>query len=567
MLFEELKCSLKEKKLRIQVDMEEFTISGNIVDLVERKIFPGTVLIRNGIIASIRDSVDHFSQKFILPGFIDAHVHVESSMLTPSEFARLAVVHGTVATVSDPHEIGNVLGVEGVRYMLQNSKQIPFHYYFGAPSCVPATAFETSGSIITSADIASLFEVDKLKYLSEVMNYPDVLARDPGVMQKIQMAKNFGLPIDGHAPGLEGAEVAQYIAAGITSDHECYKLKEALDKIHYGMKIIIRQGSAAKNYDALHPLIDSHPDYVMFCSDDKHPHDLVAGHINEIVKRSIVKHGYDSMDVLRCACYNPIKHYNLEVGYLQKGQSADFIVVDNLHDFTVLQTYIKGKLVAKNGKTLISSTKSDIINNFNVSIKNVTDFALPHKNINSHIQVLQAIEGELITKKIVVKAKIMAGQIISDIEHDILKLAVINRYTNTPIAIAFINGFGLKKGALASSVAHDSHNIIVVGTNDEDMCHAANAIIQNKGGIAVTNAGNTQILPLPIAGIMSNQDGYSVANKYLVLDQKAKQLGSTLEAPFMTLSFMALLVIPSLKLGDRGLFDGNTFCFTPLVLN
>ena len=543
--------------------MNQFSVSGNIVDLLKREIYPGTIVVSDGRIESITSSADISSDQYILPGFIDAHVHVESSMLVPSEFARLAVPHGTVATVSDPHEIGNVLGIEGVHYMIRNGSQVPFHFYFGVPSCVPATSFETAGSTITVEEIRGLFEKHKLKYLSEMMNYPGVLARDPLVMNKIQAAKDLGLPIDGHAPGLKGQDAAQYISAGISTDHECYTLQEALDKIKHGMKIIIREGSAAKNYDALHTLMGSHPDSVMFCSDDKHPNDLVQGHINELVKRSIVQHGYDPMDVLRCACYNPIKHYNLDVGYLQKGQSADFIIVDNLQDLTVLKTYIKGKLVAENNKTLIPSVKNEVINNFNVSLKEEKDFIL--HGSEGVIQVIQALNGELITNKIETKARVHDGHLEVDVEKDILKLAVVNRYSNAPIAVAFINGFGLKRGALASCIAHDSHNIIAVGTNDRDICKAVNAIIENRGGIAVVWEGKEEVLPLPVAGIMSPDDGYSVAEKYSILDAKAKELGTTLGAPFMTLSFMALLVIPSLKLSDKGLFDGTSFSFTPLL--
>lgn len=543
--------------------MQEFTISGNIVDVVKKKIFPGTVTVRNGNIASITPSEDIFTT-YILPGFIDAHVHVESSMLIPSEFARLAVPHGTVATVSDPHEIGNVLGIEGVRYMIRNGSKVPFHFFFGAPSCVPATSFETAGATITAEEIRTLFVEEKLKYLSEMMNYPGVLARDKLVMDKIAAAKELGLPVDGHAPGLKGEDAERYISAGISTDHESYSLPEALDKLKYGMKVIIREGSAAKNYAALHTLIGSHPDKVMFCSDDKHPHELVEGHINQIVKRSIIDHGYDVMDVLRCACYNPVEHYKLDVGLLQTGQSADFIVIDNLKDLNVLQTYIKGQLVAEGGTTRIASVQSDVINHFNTSPKKESDFGIIADG--DIIQVIKALDGELITEKLEVKAKRQGNNLVSDPDRDILKLAVINRYGNAPTALGFINGFGLKRGALASCIAHDSHNIIAVGVSDADICQAVNALIESKGGIAVAVDGNVDVLSLPIAGIMSHHDGYDVARNYAELDRKAKALGTPLGAPFMTLSFMALLVIPSLKLSDKGLFDGTTFQFTPLIL-
>ncbi len=543
--------------------MNNFSISGNIVDVVNRKIFSGKIDVANGIIKSVTPMSDISSKQFIMPGFIDSHIHVESSMLIPSEFARLAVTHGTVATISDPHEIGNVLGIEGVRYMINNGKQVPFHFYFGAPSCVPATSFETAGATITAEEIRTLFVKDKLKYLSEMMNYPGVLHRDALVMDKIRIAKELGLPVDGHAPGLKGADAQKYISAGITTDHECYTLEEALDKLKYGMKISIREGSAAKNYEALHTIIKTHPDKVMFCSDDKHPHELVKGHINELVKRSIVDHGYDTMDVLRCACYNPIEHYKLDVGFLQVGQSADFIVVDNLREFNVDQVYIKGQLVAEKGKSLIPSTKSSIVNKFDTLPKKESDFAI--KAEGNTIQVIKALDGELITEKLNVKAKIVDQQYVSDPDRDILKLAVINRYSNAPIAVGFINGFGLKKGALASCIAHDSHNIIAVGVTDRDICKAVNAIIENKGGISVVSEAHVDVLQLPIAGIMSHDDGYKVAERYSAIDEKVKKLGTHLQAPFMTLSFMALLVIPSLKLSDKGLFDGTTFSFTKLT--
>lgn len=544
--------------------MSQIILSGNIVDVVAKKIFPGNVTIDNGIITAITPSDKPVLDQYILPGFIDAHVHIESSMLIPSEFARLAVVHGTVATVSDPHEIGNVLGMQGVRYMINNGKQVPFHFYFGAPSCVPATTFETAGAQISAQEIAELFTKDKLKYLSEMMNYPGVLARDPLVMGKIQVAQDLGLPVDGHAPGLKGKEAEKYITAGITTDHECYMLDEALDKIKYGMMISIREGSAAKNYNALHTLLGSHPDKVMFCSDDKHPNDLVEGHINQLVKRSIVEHGYDKMDVLRAACLHPVEHYKLDVGLLQVGQSADCIVVDNLQDFTVLQTYIKGQLVAQKGKSLIKSVTSDIVNNFKTSPKKEEDFQV--KAIGEAIQVIRALDGQLITEKLIAQPKVVNKFFVSDPEQDVIKIAVVNRYSDAIVSTAFINGFNLKQGALASCIGHDSHNIIVVGVSDHDICLAVNAVIENKGGISVVHDGIVDVLPLPIAGIMSHQDGYSIANSYSDIDHKAKLLGTGLNAPFMTLSFMALLVIPSLKLSDKGLFDGSTFAFSPLYI-
>jgi len=544
--------------------MHTFTISGNIVDVLKREIFPGSITVTDSTIEKIERS-DELFETLIMPGFVDAHVHVESSMLVPSEFARLAVTHGTVATVSDPHEIANVLGMAGIRYMIENGKKVPFKFYFGASSCVPATTFETAGAEITADDIRELFEKDGLKYLSEMMNYPGVLFNDPMVTEKIRIAQGLGRPVDGHAPGLRGKDSETYIKAGISTDHECFTLDEALDKLKCGMKILIREGSAAKNYEALHTLIKDFNNMVMFCSDDKHPNDLVMGHINQLVTRSVAL-GYDFFDVLQVACVNPVKHYGLNVGLLQAGDPADFIVVNNLKDFDIMQTYIDGNIAAVSGKSLILKVESEIINNFNTSKKKPEDFRFNVDGKVAQIRVIEALEGQLITNELHLPAKIENGNIVSDIDSDVLKLAVIERYTNGKPAIGFIKNFGLKKGAIASCVAHDSHNIIAVGVTDEDICNAVNAIIDSKGGISVSVDGNTETLALPVAGIMSNEDGYSVADKYTFIDKKAKELGTTLHAPFMTLSFMALLVIPQLKLSDKGLFDGKVFKFTDLVV-
>ena len=539
-----------------------FSISGNIVDVVNRRIYPGTVTVENSKILQIEENNNSY-EDYIMPGFIDSHVHVESSMLIPSEFARLAVVHGTVATVSDPHEIGNVLGIEGVRYMIENGKKVPFKFYFGAPSCVPATSFETAGAEIGPEEIRELFVRDGLHYLSEMMNYPGVLFRDPVVMEKIRIASDLGCPVDGHAPGLKGEDAKKYISAGISTDHECFTLDEALDKINFGMKILIREGSAAKNYEALHSLIKDHTSKVMLCSDDKHPNDLVTGHIDRIAARSVA-YGYDVFDVLMCACINPVIHYKLGVGMLRTGDAADFIVVNDLKEFKVTKTYIDGTLVSENGKTLIIRVKEKIINHFNTSPKNVSDFEI--KSDNNELRVIEALDGQLITKELHLPAKAVGDKLVSNTFNDVIKITVVERYKNGKPAIGFIKNFGLKKGAIASCVAHDSHNIIAVGVTDEDICHAVNSIIENKGGIAVSCDGKTEVLPLPVAGIMTNEDGYVAAEKYTAIDKLAKELGSTLHAPFMTLSFMALLVIPQLKLSDKGLFDGSKFEFVDLVL-
>lgn len=543
--------------------MSSFLVAGQVVDLWGNKIFPGKVQVENGKVASILRDDSVKEKEYILPGFIDSHVHVESSMLVPSEFARLAVTHGTVATVSDPHEIGNVMGIEGVRYMIRNGEQTPFKFFFGASPCVPATSFETAGASISCDDIRSLFAEDKLVYLSEMMNFPGVLNRDAEVMEKIAIAREFGRPVDGHAPGLRGEAAKAYANAGISTDHECYTLEEAQEKIGYGMHILIREGSAAKNFPALHPLIASDPSKVMFCSDDKHPDNLVDGHINEIVKRS-VDLGYNVMDVLRCACLNPLKHYQLPVGSLREGDPADFILINNLRDFTVRKTFINGEIVAESGNACFPSVEAPIINHFQTDKKSPDEFAVTAHG--TKLRVVEATDGELITKELQLDAKIVDGKAVSDPDNDILKITVVNRYQNSEPAIAFIRNFGLKKGAIASSVGHDSHNIIAVGVSDNELCAAVNALVDCKGGVAVVDGNHISTLPLPVAGIMSAEDAYLVAEKYSALDLKAKELGTSLGAPFMSLSFMALLVIPSLKLSDKGLFDGNSFSFTDLFI-
>ncbi|MDM3862544.1 MAG: adenine deaminase [Aphanizomenon gracile PMC644.10] len=538
--------------------MKNLALAGNIVDVLHRTIFPGTIYIQDGQIQTIVQDQGQYSQ-YILPGFIDAHVHIESSMLVPTEFARLATVHGTVATVSDPHEIANVLGLAGVEFMIDNAAQTPFKIAFGFPACVPATEFETAGAKLTVNDFRQLLK-HNVSYLSEVMNVPGVLADSPEMMDKIHLAQSLGLPIDGHAPGLVGTGLRKY-AAQITTDHECSTLNEALEKLALGMKIQIREGSAAKNFDALHSLIDSHAAHCMFCSDDKHPDDLVNGHINLLVKRAVAL-GHDVMNVLQIACVNPVQHYNLDVGLLQIGDSADLIVVDNLQDFTVLNTYCQGVLTAKSGSALLPSVPITPINKFITNQKQVTDFAIPAKG--STVRVITVTDGQLITGDKCVPAHIENGEVIADLEQDILKITVVNRYQDKPPSVALVQNFGLKRGAIASSVAHDSHNIVAVGTSDAEICAAVNALIQCHGGIGVVEGNKVEVLPLAVAGLMSDADGYEVSKKYAELNAGAKRLGSKLTAPFMTLSFMALLVMPDLKLSDQGLFSGKEFRFVSL---
>ena len=540
-------------------------IEGNIVDITAGSIYPGKVTVNDGVIESIERLEGARFDHFILPGFVDSHVHIESSMLIPSEFARLAVVHGTVATISDPHEIANVCGMEGVEYMISNGKTVPFKFNFGAPSCVPATSFETAGAVLDVDDVRQLLEKPEIKYLSEMMNFPGVLNGDPEVLLKIKAAHDLGKPVDGHAPGLRGEEARIYTNAGISTDHECFTAEEALDKLGLGMHILIREGSAAKNFEALIELLHDYPDQIMFCSDDKHPDSLEAGHINRLCARAVEK-GIDIFKILKAACLNPVKHYQLDVGLLKEGDAADFIAVKDLDHFDVIQTYINGQLVAQNGQTLIESQSAGVVNNFDCTPKTSEAFAVKADGAG-RLRVIEALDGQLITHQLSAAPKIGKGYVISDPENDILKIAVVNRYYDAPVATAFIKNFGLKQGALASSVAHDSHNIVAVGVDDESICKAVNLVIEQKGGISAVNETKEAILPLPVAGLMSAEDGYAIARSYTAIDSMAKDMGSHLSAPFMTLSFMALLVIPALKLSDKGLFDGTKFEFVGVTEN
>ncbi len=541
------------------------TITGKIADIFNRRIYAAAVTFEEGVITGITPLPDaDTADQYIIPGFTDAHVHIESSMLVPAEFARLAVVHGTVSTISDPHEIANVCGLSGISFMIDNGNTVPFKFNFGAPSCVPATVFETAGAEIDATATEQLLQRKDIRYLSEMMNFPGVLSGDQEVMRKIAAAHKLNKPVDGHAPGLRGTTAKQYVDAGISTDHECFTAEEALDKLQHGMKILIREGSAAKNFDALIDLLHDYPEMIMLCSDDKHPDSLVAGHINQLCARAVGR-GIDVFNVLRAACVNPVLHYKTGVGLLRKGDAADFIVVKDLQNFEVLQTYINGQLVAQQGKSLIEPQQKNqptIINNFNCNVKTPEDFAVAYHEEKTML-VMEALDGQLITNKLNCAPKVKNGHIISDTENDILKIVVVNRYHAAPIAKAFIKNMGLKEGAIASSVAHDSHNIVATGTDDDSICRAVNLVIEQQGGISCVRNRTEMVLGLPVGGLMSNENGYQVAQAYTAIDAMAKSLGSQLSAPFMTLSFMALLVIPHVKISDKGLFDGDAFALLP----
>jgi adenine deaminase len=527
-----------------------------LVDVFQKLIRPVCLRWQDGVITDIQPNHGELQPGYLMPGFVDAHVHIESSMLPPAEFARIAVRHGTVATVSDPHEIANVLGIDGINYMLQNAATQPMPILFGAPSCVPATPFETAGAELDATVLESLFQEKSVGYLAEMMNYPGVLARDSGVMQKLELARRYQVPVDGHAPGLTGLDAARYAQAGIHTDHECSTLQEAKEKLALGMHILIREGSAARNFAALHPLISEFPERIMFCSDDKHPDDLIRGHINQLAARAIAE-GHDVFAVLRCACVNPVLHYGLSVGQLRVGDRMDAIHVSDLTKFDVIKTWLNGELVAEQGRSLHEFVASEPVNHFAAQSVSAEDFQIPCPS--SKVRVIGALDGELLTHSRVMTPSVQDGLLASDISRDLLLLTVVNRYRSAPPSVALIQGFGLQRGALASSVSHDSHHIVAVGTSPESLAQAVNRVIQTQGGIAVADETEVFAMPLAIAGLMSKENGDAVALHYAELDSKAKQWGSTLRAPFMTLSFMALLVIPELKLSDQGLFDGVHF--------
>ncbi len=535
-------------------------ISGHVVDIHNRQIFPGKVYTEGTQVIRIEPTSEAVEDGFLLPGFTDAHIHIESSLLVPSAFAHLAVRQGTVATVSDPHEIANVCGIEGIRFMVSNSKTVPLKFHFGVPSCVPATGFETAGAAIGPQEVLQLMEWEDMHFLSEVMNYPGVLQRQADLMAKIEAAKEFNKPIDGHAPGLTGDDARDYFSYGITTDHECFTYEEGKFKASIGVKILIREGSAARNFEALIPLLREYPELIMFCSDDKHPDDLLQGHLNSLCARA-VKAGYDLWDTLRAACLNPVQHYRLQVGLLREGDQADFIRVDNLEAFNVLETWIAGAQVFNRGYVAFNLPKVYPLNRFKSRKISVSALAAP---VNGKVKAIVAADRQLVTEKALI-GPFETENLESDLTHDLLKLTVVNRYKEAPPAIAWITGFGLKKGAIASTVAHDSHNIIAAGVEDQSLTKVINALMETRGGLAWTDGEQVEVLPLEVAGLMSLNPGETVAEVYSSFNASLAQMGATMPAPFMTLSFMALLVIPSLKLSDQGLFDGDKFRFTQPV--
>lgn len=534
-------------------------ISGQLADVHQRRIYPAEIEVVKGLVAGIRETASA-PQHYILPGLIDSHIHIESSMVTPRSFAVAAVSRGTTSVVSDPHEIANVMGTEGVNYMIDDASGVPLKFYFGVPSCVPATAFESAGSEIGPSEAGELLKLPQVKFLAEMMNYPGVIFNDPQVLQKIAAARIAGKPVDGHAPGLTGSQLVKYVGAGISTDHECTSIAEAREKISLGMKILIREGSAAGNLDELKPLFCSDPGMIMLCSDDLHPEMLVKQHINKLVSR-LVSDGYDLFDVIRSCTVNPVLHYSLESGVMAVGSPADFIIADHPRSMNVYETWIDGKKVFDRGEILFSPGKSVCVNNFNCT--EIIPSALAVKPEKEKMRVIEAFDGSLLTKELILKH---GGRmpLTPDTGADLLKIVVKDRYGDRPPALGFIKGFGLASGAFAVSVSHDSHNIICIGTNDDDIANAVNRVISMRGGLAVSNGSFLDSMSLPVAGIMSDDTAENTASAYERLSSAVRSMGCSMSAPFMTLSFMALLVIPELKLSDRGLFNGNIFSHVPL---
>ena len=542
-----------------------------VADVVAGSVHPARVVVRDGLIAAIEPPTGTISPGVLVPGFVDAHVHVESSMLPPWEFARVAMAHGTVASVSDPHEIANVLGEPGIRFMLDDIAGSPFTCWFGCPSCVPATEFESAGARLDAAACARILEDPRIHALGEMMNWPGAIAGDPEVLAKIAAARARGKPVDGHAPGLRGMDAAAYFARGISTDHECVTLEEAAEKAALGVHILIREGSAARNAEALWRMLRTHPDQCMFCTDDAHPDDLLRGHIDRMLAHAVAR-GIDPMVALRAATLHPIRHYGMPCGLLQVGDRADMVLVDDLVSFRPRTTWIAGVPVAKDGRSLVPPRVSRTPNAFIARTCVPDEFVVraPAGSTDGArvtVHAIVASDGEIVTGREDVPAVVRRGAIEPDPAHDLLTIAVVNRYARAPVAVAMVRGFGLRAGAIASSVAHDCHNVVAVGASPGALAEAVNAVFAARGGLSVARGDGSpaDVLPLPIAGLMSDRPAEDVAAAYGRLTARARMLGSPLRAPYMTLGFMALLVIPALKLGDRGLFDAERFAFVPAV--
>ncbi|MBO5152136.1 MAG: adenine deaminase [Methanobrevibacter sp.] len=565
-----------------------------ILDVLTSSVYPARITVEGGIFKQIVPIMVDGETKvdvegLMLPGFIDSHIHIESSALTPAQFAKVAVMHGTTSVVCDPHEIANVSGIDGIEFMIENASTVPFNFYFSAPSCVPATSFETSGAVLNSDEIEYLLQKDEVVALGEMMNFPGVIHGDKEVLKKLELARKYKKPIDGHAPLVSGEDLDKYLEQYIVTDHECSNFQEAIEKKQKGMKIMVRDGSSAKNMEALFDFTERinylknqesfgiipsevlerrihSPIFDFIVSDDKNSRDLINGHLNLSVKKA-VELGIDIIKAIEMVTINPASHYNLDAGAIVTGARADFIIIDNIIDFNILKTYVAGECVYDGENVLFDAPDVETENRIDAPKKTAQDFDILFDGDECEVNVIECFNGELLTKKATAKLYVDNGKVMPSIYDDVLKISVVERYGHNNVANAFIKGFGLKKGAIASSIAHDSHNIIVIGYNSEDMAEAVNTVIENKGGIAVVSEDFSDSLPLPIAGLMSNEDAFVVAKKLRQLQKMAYALGCKMDSPFMTMAFMALLVIPSIKISDKGLFDGDNFEFMDVIID
>ena len=563
-----------------------------ILDVIANTIYPASITIKDGMFSEVTpivvtDDTELDFDGLVLPGLIDAHIHIESSMLTPAQFAKIAVRYGVTSAVCDPHEIANVLGIEGVEFMIENASQVPFNFYFTAPSCVPATPFETSGYSLGVSEIEYLLQKDEIIGLGEMMNFPGVINGDEEVLKKLDLARKYKKPIDGHAPLLSGENLDKYLEHDILTDHECVSFLEAFEKKRKGMKIMVREGSSAKNMEDIFNFKDSIYDLefggleeippsvlenniysLMFdfiVSDDKNSVDLVQGYLNESIKKA-VDLGIGVLKAIDMTTVNPAYFYKLNSGVIVENAQADFIVIDELDTFKVLKTYIAGECVFDGENVLFDVPEVEAENSMNVGLKTPQDFDINYDGDECEVNVIKCFDGQLLTEKETATLKTKDGVIQSDILNDILKISVVERHGKNHVSNGFIKGFGLKKGAIASSIAHDSQNIVVIGYNSKDMADAVNRVIENKGGLAVESEDFDDSLSLPIAGLMTNEDAFEVASKLKHLQKMAYALGCEINEPFMTMAFMSLLVMPSIKLSDKGLFDVDSFEFMDVII-
>jgi adenine deaminase len=548
--------------------------NAGIVNVFSGRIIQGNIAVKDGYIVGFGDydaaATMDVKGRYVAPGFIDAHVHIESSMTGVTEFARAVVPCGTTTVVADPHEIANVLGTVGIDYMLRSAEDQPMDCLFTLPSCVPATDMETAGARLTAGDLESFMDHPRIVGLAEMMNYPGVIFTDAGVMAKLAMARRHHRTMDGHAPGLSGRRLLAYAAAGIASDHECTRAEEALEKLELGLRIMVREGTCARNLEALLPVINAQTWHrMMWCTDDRHPHDLLAeGHVDAVIRKAVA-HGVDPLTAIRMGTINPADYFGIaDAGAIAPGRKANLVIFSDLGDIHAEQVFYMGRPVAENGRMLPRVQRpAPVAVPLSMNLKpDHLDFSIPATG--RRMRVIRAIADQVVTRCEIMDVTEINGLAVADLAGDIIKLAVVERYTGQArTGRGFVTGLGLKRGAIASSVAHDSHNIIVAGVTDADMRAAVTAVVKMGGGLAAVADGKLLAsLPLPVAGLMSDQPVEAVRRQMDGMLASAKDLGATLADPFMTLGFLALPVIPDLKLTDLGLVDVARFAIVPLFV-